>query len=148
MTLNEFQSSIAPTYRPNHLACHALGIAGEAGEVADEVKKWLYHHTPANDLSTAAQEAHDYITRVREELGDLFWYLAAVASDHQLSLNDIAQGNIEKLAKRYPRGFVKNGGIREPEEIAEAAITIEAPEAIRARLRNHPWNVNPMSEKD
>jgi NTP pyrophosphatase (non-canonical NTP hydrolase) len=75
------------------LAVFALGVAGEAGEVADLMKKWLGHKKP-RDLDA-----------MKKELGDVLWYIAGVATLLDLSMEEIAKGNIEKLRKRYPDGF-------------------------------------------
>ena len=71
-----------------------LGLAGEAGEVADLLKKQIGHGHPLD------------LEKLRDELGDTLWYLAMIASVHGLSLASVAQANFEKLAKRYgPGGF-------------------------------------------
>lgn len=100
MTFDEYQAEMRRTYKQNRLANHALGLAGEAGEVADLVKKELYHSVPAD---------HDAI---KKEIGDVLWYAGAVAEDYGLTLAECAAGNVEKLRKRYPDGFVKGGGVR------------------------------------
>ena len=71
----------------------ALGLAGEAGEFANMIKKLTAHghNIPVEDLA--------------DELGDVLWYLAEAATASGLSLNHIAQNNIEKLRARYPEGF-------------------------------------------
>lgn len=70
-----------------------LGLAGESGEVADHLKK-------------AVGQGHllhvDHIVR---ELGDILWYVAETASSLGISLNDVAERNVVKLAERYPDGF-------------------------------------------
>lgn len=71
----------------------ALGLCGEAGEVADIVKKWKYQ---GHDLD------HDAI---RKELGDVLWYVAEACEGMGISMADIMHENIEKLKKRYPNGF-------------------------------------------
>lgn len=76
-----------------HLAVMALGLAGEAGEVADMVKKLIGHGHHFD---------HDALVK---ELGDVLWYVAAVADCYGLSLETIAHANVEKLRKRYPDGF-------------------------------------------
>ena len=73
-------------------AC-ALGLAGEAGEVADLVKKDLCHGVPQ------ARELFE------KELGDVLYYLAVVAHQRGLRLSDVAAGNVRKLEARYPNGF-------------------------------------------
>lgn len=73
---------------------YTLGLAGEAaGEVVDIVKKGLYH---GHEMS---QE------KMCEELGDVLFYLAALATLSQLKLSDIATMNVRKLKRRYPNGF-------------------------------------------
>lgn len=77
-----------------------LGLAGEAGEVADIIKK---------DLAGAKKIDIDHLV---EELGDVMWYLAEACQCFGLSLAEIAKNNIEKLKKRHPNGF-SGYGIRE-----------------------------------
>lgn len=75
------------------LASYALGLTGEAGEVADLVKKHVAHgHDLDND-------------KYFKELGDVLWYVAQAARVRGISLSDVAEANIEKLRKRYPEGF-------------------------------------------
>lgn len=76
-----------------NLAVLSLGVAGEAGEVADYVKKHLGH---GHNLD---------IDKLAKELGDVLWYVAVLSSAVGLSLQDVAQRNIDKLAARYPEGF-------------------------------------------
>jgi NTP pyrophosphatase (non-canonical NTP hydrolase) len=77
-------------------ANHALGLVGEAGEAGEKIKKHLFHGHPLDRAGLV------------KELGDALWYLAQVASDHGLSLGDIARENMEKLQGkrgRYREGF-------------------------------------------
>lgn len=78
---------------PDNLSGGALGLTGEAGEVADYVKKVLYH---SHELSKE---------KLAEELGDVLWYLAYLANVIGYDLEEIAEINIEKLRKRYPDGW-------------------------------------------
>jgi NTP pyrophosphatase (non-canonical NTP hydrolase) len=78
----------------------ALGLTGEAGELADYLKKVLYH---GHEIQRG---------KVQDELGDLLWYVAAVASIYELSLDVIAQCNIAKLTVRYPNGFSREDSRR------------------------------------
>lgn len=75
------------------LATLGLGIAGEAGEVADLIKKHLGH---GHDL-----DWH----KLREELGDVLWYVACLADRFGIPLSEVASVNVEKLERRYPDGF-------------------------------------------
>lgn len=71
----------------------SLGLAGEAGEVADFIKK-VYGHGKAFD-----KEA------LKKELGDVLWYLSNLADAYGLTLAEVAQANVDKLRARYPNGF-------------------------------------------
>lgn len=100
MTLNEYQELAARTRgRVVDLdvqkSCSGLGIAGEAGEVADLIKKEIYHgHGP-----------HPDARKMPKELGDVLWYVADLATSYGLTLEDVARMNIDKLRERYPSGF-------------------------------------------
>ena len=80
-----------------------LGLAGESGECADIVKKHLFQ---GHELD----EAH-----LAEELGDVLWYVAVSAQAIGKSLSDIAQGNVDKLMRRYPQGFDKARSVNRDE---------------------------------
>lgn len=71
----------------------ALGLAGEAGEVVDLIKKYLYQGHPLDK------------EKLVNELGDVCWYVAVLADGLGYRLEDVMQGNVEKLRKRYPNGF-------------------------------------------
>ncbi|HEY3993734.1 MAG TPA: nucleoside triphosphate pyrophosphohydrolase family protein [Ktedonobacteraceae bacterium] len=75
------------------LTLTALGIAGEAGEVVDIIKKVLYH---AHELDTS---------ELCKEMGDLFWYMTLLCETVGLTLDNVMQANVEKLRQRYPAGF-------------------------------------------
>lgn len=76
----------------------ALGIAGEAGEISEKVKKWLRGD---RDLDAA---------ELVKEAGDVLWYLASLADDLGYTLEDVARKNVEKLSSRKERGVVKGNG--------------------------------------
>ncbi len=71
----------------------AVGLAGESGEVADLVKKHVFH---GHDLDSA---------HALEELGDILWYVAFTARTLGSSLSEVAAANVRKLETRYPDGF-------------------------------------------
>ena len=75
------------------LVWNGLGLAGEAGEVVDHIKKGIFHKHGID------QE------KMVEEIGDLLWYAAALCTNLGVPLSDAMQKNIEKLKKRYPDGF-------------------------------------------
>ena len=98
MTLNDYQALAARTLgrdrtHEQQLANAALGLAGEAGEVADTIKKHLFHQHPLD---------RDAMVK---ELGDCLWYVAAMATVLGIELDEIGDRNIEKLRRRYPEGF-------------------------------------------
>lgn len=75
------------------LAHTALGLTGEAGEFADAVKKHLIYGKPLDTVN------------LKEELGDLLWYVALGAETLGVSMGELAQQNIDKLKKRYPEKY-------------------------------------------
>lgn len=73
----------------NLLIGFALGLGGESGEVLDDIKKREYH---GRDIP---------IKHTAEELGDVLWYVANIATQLGYNLSDIANMNIDKLTNRY-----------------------------------------------
>jgi NTP pyrophosphatase (non-canonical NTP hydrolase) len=95
---NEYQSLALRTMNPQIVGIKritncALGAAGEAGEIADLVKKHLFHDHPLDS------------EKILKEAGDNLWYLAVLSHTLGVSLSDVAQGNVDKLRLRYPKGF-------------------------------------------
>ena len=83
----------------------ALGLNGEAGEIADHVKKVMFHGHPLDG------ETRD---KIAKEIGDILWYCAMGAKGIGLGLGEIAQMNVEKLRKRYPEGFSTERSLNRP----------------------------------
>lgn len=80
-----------------------LGMCGEAGECADIIKKYLH-------------QGHEFDReKLAEEVGDVLWYIAETAAGLGLTLEEIAQHNIDKLKARYPQGFDPERSIHRPE---------------------------------
>jgi NTP pyrophosphatase (non-canonical NTP hydrolase) len=79
-----------------------LGLVGEAGEVAEKVKKIL--RDDAGEVSDEKRAA------IKKELGDVLWYLTQVATELDLSLDEIAEANLEKLLKRKAEGKLGGSG--------------------------------------
>lgn len=104
MEIGEYERAAARTGRPqgrrDDLLLGAVGLAGEAGEVADIVKKHVFH---GHDLDRA---------HALEELGDILWYVAWTAAALGSSLSEIAEGNLRKLERRYPDGFSEEASRR------------------------------------
>lgn len=104
LTLDDYQALALTTWKRtpgdqvDDLAYLALGLNGEAGEVAEHIKKRLRH---GKEIDRDA---------IKKELGDLLWYTAVMADELGFSLEDVAADNIAKLRARYPGGFVQRWG--------------------------------------
>jgi NTP pyrophosphatase (non-canonical NTP hydrolase) len=85
------------------LAYVTLGLAGEAGEVANKVKKLIRDHP--NEEMTSAQAA-----QIAEEAGDVLWYLSQLCEELSASLGTVAALNIAKLESRKARGTIQGNG--------------------------------------
>lgn len=102
---------------PLFLATLGLGIAGEAGEIADTIEEFVRLAFLGLKMAAKAGEIADTIKKVVghghpanqeemvEELGDLLWYVAIVAFEYDIPLSAVAEINVEKLKERYPSGF-------------------------------------------
>lgn len=100
MTFEDYQAEASKTaiYPEQYKIIYpALGLTGEAGEVAEKVKKWIRD-------GALDKEA------VKKELGDVMWYLAALSSDLGVNLNDVATANLEKLRSRQARQKLSGSG--------------------------------------
>lgn len=99
MKFEEYQSeaSVTALYprRLNNLEYPTLGLAGEAGEVANIVKKIQRDNDGVITDETRA--------KLKDELGDVLWYISACADELGMTLTEIAEYNVSKLAKRHNR---------------------------------------------
>ena len=95
------ETAIYPN-RGNNFIYPTLGLAGEAGEVAEKIKKVLRDKNGIIDEETKVL--------IQKELGDVLWYVAQIASEIGLDLDDVAKGNIEKLQSRKERGVLQGNG--------------------------------------
>jgi NTP pyrophosphatase (non-canonical NTP hydrolase) len=104
MTLNEYQEIAAKEafYEKDDLVYNALGITGEAGEVADHIKKML--RDDGGILTNTRKEA------LIKELGDVLWYVSNMARRLDVSLNEVAETNIKKIRDRKFRGVQHGSG--------------------------------------
>ena len=106
MDLNDYQQKSRRTaFYPNlgsNTIYPTLGLVGEAGEVADKVKKVLRDNNGEFDL--------DVKKGIMYELGDVLWYIAQLSTELGFDLNDIANENLDKLKSRAIRGKISGSG--------------------------------------
>ena len=103
MNFNEYQKLARSTavYPEEHKVVYpALGLCGEAGEVAEKIKK-----TIRGDSSLV-----DVTGRLADELGDVLWYISALADDLGVTLEEVAQANVDKLTSRKKRNMIGGSG--------------------------------------
>lgn len=128
LSLDEYQRhALSCRDCPDNPFYYALGLTGEAGEVADKLKKFwrdtYYTHTndSPNDLDIAT--AHRLFTypdldAIRKELGDTLWYIAAIANSLGMKLSAVAEQNIDKCRRRVETGTLHGeGDYREEQKI-------------------------------
>ncbi|MBG9716635.1 nucleoside triphosphate pyrophosphohydrolase family protein [Bacillus cereus] len=119
--LDQYQEAALRTWNTNNdfrgrVLNAALGLTGEAGEVADVVKKAIFHghgFNPAHCLGEENGNTH----KLALELGDILYYISIMSHEMGYTLEDIAQMNIAKLTKRYPDGF--------SEEASQARVDVK-----------------------
>lgn len=104
MTLNDYQhDAMQLAFYPNRgegdLTYPVLGLVGEAGEVAEKLKKKLRDGVPEN-----------WRTDMGREIGDVLWYVAAIADELGFTLADIAAMNLVKLNSRKSRDALSGSG--------------------------------------
>jgi NTP pyrophosphatase (non-canonical NTP hydrolase) len=107
MTLNEYMGLASRTDQPMEesegLTNAVMGMVGEAAETMEHMKKVLYQ---GHELDKE---------HLKEEAGDCLWYIAKLARYCGCTLEDIGQGNIDKLIRRYPDGFSADCSINRQE---------------------------------
>ena len=79
-----------------------LGLTGEAGEVANKVKKIIRDGSDSKD--------EKLVSEIKSEIGDCLWYIAVLANDFNIKLSDIASTNLIKLENRKEKGTIRGSG--------------------------------------
>ena len=106
MELSDYQErSRATAVYPGagaNLLYPTLGLCGEAGEVAEKIKKMV-----RDDAGVLSAERRDALAK---ELGDVLWYVAQLATEAGLDLDAIAAGNLDKLLSRRERDVLQGSG--------------------------------------
>ena len=106
MELNEYQkfamkTAIFPSR--DKYSYTVLGLVGEAGEIANKVKKFIRDGYDEEELT-------EKINEVQDELGDVLWYVAAVADAFGTNLESVAKNNLWKLAERQRNNTLRGSG--------------------------------------
>jgi len=107
LTFTEYQyksllSAIYPNKGSGDLAYPALGLAGETGEVCEKIKKIIRDHKGILSVDVR----HDLL----KELGDVLWYVTALAMELKSDLETVAKMNMSKLESRRERGTISGSG--------------------------------------
>ena len=106
MTFQEYQDEARKTAiypnKDNNFIYPTLGLAGEAGEVAEKIKKVI-----RDGNGIVSEEKKVEITK---ELGDVLWYIANLSKEIGVSLEEVANKNLEKLQSRQQRGELHGSG--------------------------------------
>jgi len=105
MKFSEYQKLASTTMiygTGNKVVYPTLGLNGEAGEVAEKIKKVLRDNN--GEFTDEKKE------EIKKELGDVLWYLSAIATDLGLDFDDVAQFNIDKLFSRKDRNKIHGDG--------------------------------------
>jgi NTP pyrophosphatase (non-canonical NTP hydrolase) len=108
MKLNDYQSKAVTTAvypKDKALPYLALGLSGEAAEVANKVKKIL-----RGDYDNDPEKAEEALNAITMELGDTLWYIAVLASELDTDLDLIAISNLDKLKARAEANTLKGSG--------------------------------------
>ena len=106
MEMNKYQEAARSTaIYPNkgeNLIYPVLGLCGESGEVSEKLKKII-----RDDKGIVSSEKKQDL---KKELGDVLWYIANICSELNLTMEEVAECNIEKLASRKARNKLKGSG--------------------------------------
>jgi len=108
ITLNRYQELAATTanFGDKGIIYPALGLVGEAGEAVDKIKK-LWRN---KDIKYGRDYSDTEKAELVKELGDVLWYLSAIALELETSLQEVAEVNIAKLLDRKERNVIKSEG--------------------------------------
>lgn len=105
LNLSKYQALVKNTAKGDYknkndeIANWALGVSGEAGDLAGCIKKTIY-------------QGNDQKAGTRENIGDTMWYLAMICNFYDWNFEEILAENIEKLKKRYAKGFTSKEASR------------------------------------
>ena len=106
ITATDYQARACETaIFPKHRATEylTLGLTGEAGEIANKVKKFIRDGATKDEYLAKR-------TEIGYEIGDVLWYCAVLAEELEMNLGHIMEKNLEKLADRHKRGKISGSG--------------------------------------
>ena len=110
MTFDEYSAMVRTTREypelGKNLIYPALGLAGEAGEVAEKVKKLWRNQGHRSGEQIGVEDRASLV----KELGDVLWYVAAMSEELQVKLEHVAEENSRKLLDRKQRSVIKSAG--------------------------------------
>lgn len=102
MEFNDYQDKVLQYRTQTADEMYAvIGLSGEVGEL---------HSFIAKAIRDGVKDEKEFETNIKKELGDILWFIAAIADDFETSLDEIAQMNYYKLKDRFERGVVKGSG--------------------------------------
>ena len=109
----------------------SIGISGEAGEISSAIEKWLWYGQHLDE------------TNLKEEMGDLMWYLAEMCNALGYQLEEIMEANIRKLKKRYPEKYTDERALeknrdRQAEAEVVAVVSDSAVRVFGKTLKENP----------
>lgn len=106
MTFDEYQevSKKTAVYDQGQQVLYylGLGVTGEAGEIAEKLKKLMRNHK--------GQMSEEMRQDLKKEMGDVLWYLSQLSFELGFKFSDVAKANVEKLQDRQARGVLKSEG--------------------------------------
>lgn len=119
MELNEYQERAMSTCMGscNNMAYSLTGLTAEVGEINDKIAKWVRKGLVSMrdnhliiDGSVASEQKDAMYEELFKEIGDVLWFVAHIATQTGIYLEDVAQMNLDKLASRKERGVIDGNG--------------------------------------
>lgn len=102
MEFNEYQQSVLQFRSATADEMYAvIGLSGEVGEL---------HSLIAKGIRDGVKDEEEFDANIKKELGDILWFIAAIADDLGIDLDDIAEMNYQKLKDRFNRGVIGGSG--------------------------------------